>query len=772
MKIVEYAIRRYGPLPDTGKTKPADFNLIYGNNEAGKTLTIDALIKLLFGKVSKERDFYAINRVEETPDGYVVVADSENNHLKLTDRKYLTSVVELSAAEMSNIFVIRNSDLSIANEQNFYTAITERLTGLRTGYIETIKKVLLDHGKLTPKGSFRDIANEHLKSRIDASIKLIYTIDTLIQECRAQDIDQLEQDIISIDNRLKEIDDTISDMNNARLREQYEKGHRALRQLIDAQDAIRNVEQFNESDLQQWRDNQRDIDRLKEDREQSKILLEQNQKALRAVEHAVKQQNKDFDQLEEKKRRLDDTIRPLIKRYEEQLVNVPQYEMRKKFFSAAGIMTGLLLGISLIGMVIIPSVYWYISTALLFLIMLISGAVYYATTRRLADVSAEFQQLLVASGRYNLDAESLPRMEEKIETFENEYRQKQEELQERRSEINRLEYQVEQLEKDTIPELEKKIRVCEEAIDSIKDISGADSIEAYREKLHEKSRQQQLVQTQAALLKQVFGSGDDSIIDNIEYWQQEISDREQYRNKSPDRAYDEKELTRLKEEEASLNNQLVQLREQRGGIDEQMKDVERKVNKILQTGDEYIYCNTVGDLVSLQSILKQYVDENETSRTDVLAAIEIFNSIQEDEQKKVGELFGENRPVSDYYNRITGGRYVQVEYDQFVQSIVVVRSNGTRLGSNKLSGGAYDQLYFAIRLALGEELLQGEKGFFILDDPFIKSDTDRLQEQIGMLRFIASQGWQILFFSAKKEVLDALTNDIMQNEVQLIDYRR
>jgi len=81
-------------------------------------------------------------------------------------------------------------------------------------------------------------------------------------------------------------------------------------------------------------------------------------------------------------------------------------------------------------------------------------------------------------------------------------------------------------------------------------------------------------------------------------------------------------------------------------------------------------------------------------------------------------------------------------------------------------------LYFAIRLALGEELLQGDKGFFILDDPFIKSDIHRLGEQMKMLRDVSGRGWQIIYFSAKSEVLDELTNDINENRIQLIDYRR
>ena len=100
--------------------------------------------------------------------------------------------------------------------------------------------------------------------------------------------------------------------------------------------------------------------------------------------------------------------------------------------------------------------------------------------------------------------------------------------------------------------------------------------------------------------------------------------------------------------------------------------------------------------------------------------------------------------------------------------ILVKRKDGVILDAEKLSGGAYDQLYFSIRLALGEKLLKGGKGFFILDDPFIKADPDRLKSQIDMLKAIANKGWQILYFSAKGEVMEILRDDIDSNRVNYI----
>ena len=89
--------------------------------------------------------------------------------------------------------------------------------------------------------------------------------------------------------------------------------------------------------------------------------------------------------------------------------------------------------------------------------------------------------------------------------------------------------------------------------------------------------------------------------------------------------------------------------------------------------------------------------------------------------------------------------------------------------AEKLSGGAYDQLYLSIRLALGEKLLKGKKGFFIMDDPFIKADPDRLQRQIETLKKISELGWQIMYFSAKGEIKDALKEDIKRGAINYVE---
>ena len=64
--------------------------------------------------------------------------------------------------------------------------------------------------------------------------------------------------------------------------------------------------------------------------------------------------------------------------------------------------------------------------------------------------------------------------------------------------------------------------------------------------------------------------------------------------------------------------------------------------------------------------------------------------------------------------------------------------------------------------------MKGNTGFFILDDPFIKSDSKRLAKQVELLKKISNLGWQIIYFSSKNEIRNLLTNDIEAGKMNYI----
>jgi len=250
---------------------------------------------------------------------------------------------------------------------------------------------------------------------------------------------------------------------------------------------------------------------------------------------------------------------------------------------------------------------------------------------------------------------------------------------------------------------------------------------------------------------------------------QAVSHFSRYAAAAPGLKYDQKKVLKLNEEISGTEEKISGLQEKLSERSEELHSVEKELNNLINDEEEdRLACQTTLDLEMACRKLECWIKTREENRNAAMAALALFEDIEREEEQKVSSLFGAESSVSAYFHGITGGLYRAVHFDTTDDSIKIVRSNGLVLDARQLSGGAYDQLYFAIRLALGEKLLEGEKGFFILDDPFIKADPLRLDALLSMLFQICKVGWQILYFSSKGEIRQTLEDKITAGEVREI----
>lgn len=758
---------RYGPLPNTGRISLHNFNLFWGKNEDGKTLTIDALVKLLLGR--NVRDFERIDRVEENPEGYVIIEDDKGKEIKLPERGNLTKIADLTSSECRNIFVIRNSDLSIARESEFYTNVTDRLTGLRTEEISKIKGILREMGKITPTGMFRDIKDEKLKTRVEEAKKLIEKIESLSSEVKEKGFDELEEESVRLEEEIKRIKQEIKNFEDARKREKYEEGKKALDNLKKALEKLKDLNIYNEEDEQLWRDSEKDIKRYSKEKEKLLAELKEKERELKEISEKLSELEGNFQILEGRRKKLDEEIRPALKNYESKSIELVQQESKSKFFTPLGIISTILFGISLFGCIFSPSLLFYILTILFLILGGVSVIFKFQFVNNKAWLSREFERIRFELAKFKLDATDIEEILSNVQKFDDVYRKKNLELQEMKIKKENLEEKIKELRDKCIPEIEDKIEGTEKKINEIKIKSGKDSLEDYSKGLESKQEVEGLIKSQKSVLESHFGKKDEELEENILFWDEEIRKLEEYKDKAKDVKYNETTASKLEKKRQKLEQELETLKENMKSIQKEMEEVERKANEILRLEKEYLYCKTLVDLEAIKEKLQRFINENERNKDDVLELIEIFEEIEAEEKEKVSELFGKESPISRYFNEITDGLYEEVTFNQETGKIEVKRKDGVILEAEKLSGGAYDQLYLSIRLALGEKLLKDKKGFFIMDDPFIKADPDRLQRQIEMLRKISELGWQIIYFSAKGEIKEALKEDIKNGNINYVE---
>lgn len=766
MKIKEFSIIEYGPLPDRGRFALDDFNLFYGKNESGKTLTIDALLKILNGKNIIQ--FKNIDRVEEKPEGFIIITDEKGKDIKLKGPKNISNIVDLSFQEFNNLFIIRDSDLTLYSENDFYNNVTDRLLGLRINDIEDIANNLREIGKLTPTGKFRNIKDEKFEERVSGAESCIQIIKDLHNKIESEQFDELEEEELFYEEKLVEIRQQIENYENSRKREIYEKGIEALNELNKNKNQIKTLEIFSEKDKENWRDYERELNRNIENKKEFIADLDEYKKELIEINEKLSSKELEFQIPDKKNKILEEDIKPELKTYEIRRGDIAMQAERSKFFSYILIISSFLLGISLIGGMISSLLLGYI-LAILFTFLTL-GAVSYKLLylKNKAWLEGFIERLNLKLIKIGLSGKDFKVVYSNIQEFENNYEVKKTELQNLRKSKERLDEKLNELRDEKIPEIESKIEKFENRIIDLRDKSMVKTIKEYEEKLKIKQENENSYVNKKSILKSLFDFVGESDEDYISQWNSELINLEKYKEKGIGLKYKEEIINDLKEKKVQAEEDINTLNEIMNEMRKELLELERKVNSILEIKEDYLYCTTSNDLEKIREKLNHFITENNIKRDRILNIIDIFSEIKNEEKQKISKLLSKKSNVAEYFKEITNGVYTSVIFEMETGKIKVVRKDNQMIDIEKISGGTYDQLYFTIRLALGEQILQDKTGFFILDDPFLKADSERLPRQIEMLRKICNFGWQVLYFTSKDEIINALRNDIKSGYVNYI----
>lgn len=767
MKIKEFSILEYGPLPERGRISLTDFNLFYGKNESGKTLTIDALLKILSGREISQ--FQNINRVDEKPEGYIIILDEHDKPIKLKVSKNISDLIDLSFNEFNNLFVIRDSDLTLYQEEDFYNNVTDKLLGLRVKDIDNILNSLRDLGKLTQTGKFRNIKDEKFDDRINDAEDCVQKIEKLQKKIQDEQLDELEEQLLFYEEKLGNLDKKLENFENARKREIYEKGIEAFNILKENKKQIDTLEVFNELDREHWRDIERDLKASIEIKEQLRIELAENKNKLDDLKNQLKDKELEFQIPEKKNKILEDDIKPELRTYEIRRGEIAGQAERSKFFTYILIISFFLLSICLIGGLIRSLMIWYILASLF--AFLTGGSLFFKLIyiKNKAWLEGFIERTNLKLIKIELAGKNYKEVYINIQKFENEYDVKRTELENLRKSKERLEEKITDIKEKRFPEIEKKIENFENKILNLKNKSLVKTFQEYEENLRIKKENESSLFNKKSILDSLFEYTNNSYDDSIAHWTSELKNLEEYKEKGIDLKYKEEIITNLKERKSQIEENLNTLTDVMTELRNELIDLERKVNSILDIKEDYLHCMTSNDLKVIKERLKEFLNENYYKRDKILDIINIFSEIKNEEKEKISKLLSKKSNVAGYFKEITNGVYKSVIFEMETGKLKVLRKDDEMFEVEKLSGGTYDQLYFTIRIALGEQILQDKTGFFILDDPFIKADSERLQNQIDMLKKICEFGWQILYFTSKDEIVNSLKDDFGSGKVNYIE---
>lgn len=111
--------------------------------------------------------------------------------------------------------------------------------------------------------------------------------------------------------------------------------------------------------------------------------------------------------------------------------------------------------------------------------------------------------------------------------------------------------------------------------------------------------------------------------------------------------------------------------------------------------------------------------------------------------------------ASDYLERLTLGKYVNVWARLGEKELVIDDDRGTSFHVEHLSSGTREQLLLAVRMAMVREF--AERGIelpIVLDDLLVNFDQERTEAAVEALLDFAEEGRQILFFTCHLHLAD------------------
>lgn len=763
MRLTEIHVGRYGPIGRRTVELGRGVHVLYGPNEAGKTLFLDATLRLIEPDITGAMP--GLRRIDEEPHGYVRLSTGDGE-TQLDGSESLFAGTDVDPEHLANIFVVRESALSLlAEEHSFYTSLTEHIGELHTSALDLIEDELLERGRLTrsrrqlSSAEGRDEA-ERVRDRAEA---LREEIVTYVEEAESRGLDGLEGRLVATRARLDALEDEVEALDRAEALHR----HRRLEGRLDAFRAT--SEELEElSDLS--RDVLRDLHRRRDAvrAESGRIAswedeVGEHEERAAQLRERVEEKADELAPLEERERDVE-RVADRLREFQETtdpgsgLEDAERAALRTGVGLAGGgvLLQALSLGLGL----------GLDAVALAAAALGAAGLAGYGVLRRLRRrEEAERRALARDAADAGLEAEEPREIAAAIRTFRSRRQGIGERIEELEAEADDHRTRVDTLT-DQIEKSRGEIEEHEARIEEVLDDAGVGSVDDYEARL-ERKEELELERSAArqSLSESLREPDADDWREAVEAWREELEAivdgvaREEAADDYDPAAHREKSetLEELEREARELADRLDEHRDRIDRFDRRLRD-EVDAEPFLGARVE-LEARTTEGLRRLARELGELVRRIERDAEVSRVVLEVVDDLRAAEERKITDLFASDGPATDVFRRISDERYRSVRYDPDARSLLVSGPDGRELTPEQLSKGARDQMYLSARVGLASRLLGGDRGFFVLDDPLVAADRERLTAAFRVLRSLAEEGWQILYFTAKEEVRDAMVEE-------------
>lgn len=795
MKITRIESDGLGPLGPVDWS-PGDCEVIFDDNQQGKTTLIDIVINTLFKERMKlfesRYDSYEHCRVEVDLDGETQSFGEDGG----ADR--LSELLEWDMPELHRFLCIRASDLTLSRPlsskgpEEIWKALSSVMSGMNQDYLEGIQRNLRNKAGLTKKGKWSNRGSEGLRDRINSEVvpdleRAERAEDRLreLMECRREQREarsRREQ----FRSELSSIEDEFNTIERKRVRAELERADevlgeiRTLRHEIDDNYGDRITESFREP----WADTKEALssvnDKL-EDWQRARELQQQVESLNERIESVKGELNEAQEEFRAKKEQFLDTrrneIRSVYRTFsetrasKEQWLPVLEWSTPGMGLSGALLIVGtgigfiewipglIIAGSGLLGLVALGALIGYRRS--------LDGTLRECEDRvdeyitewpqfsdedpgtvleTLMDVSVEDVYPDLADR-----VESLKSDVQSLEGERNAHRQSLDELLDDlgASDPEGIEQQIESLKSES--------EDLQSELEEFRRKTGVPDFEEFMEKLEQRDKKETRIEQHMVKLRTLLDLDDD---ENLGVMRSTV---ERGLEDYSDVSVDGDDPEDLKQREEELAEQKKELETKLGEAEKKIESVEDTERSISSELSEIgIPFDQPEELFERKHEWEQELDEAVLDRLSATLCRTVIDRMEGDYLGEIERLLQPAEhgewSINELYQSVMGTEHeVTFNVDEMTFEI---ETGDEVIPESALSSGARSHLYFSCRLAVLHQLFPDDPGFIILDDPFLHYFPERKEKVIDQLERFTDAGWQILLFT-----VDPVARDLFEERL-------
>ena len=476
MHLASAAVDRYGPLSGCQPHFGDGVTVLSGSNEAGKTLYLEAVLRLLDPAVGDQMS--PPPRLSEEPTGRVVLERGGDRH-DCVGETALRDFTPVEPRHLQSVFVVRDSDLALPDDRGYYTSLVETLGEVHTSEIATIKSALKERGRLTDRRLNVSSDRSHHGAgdvRDDASA-LAEEIREYTATVEDEGLDDLDARRLRQTRKLRTARDRLEAQREAKAVAEHDRLAAQLETYRSTSARLADLEAFDRETLSDCREIRKDIERDREDREAAASAVESTEADVADLAESLGELEAREADLERRESAVEDA-RDALETYRDRQAAATGTERRlvlTKYATVAGLLGGGIAGVAGAATGLLSAV--ALGAALL-ATALASAVRYRRANRRLAASETARTSLLQTARDAGFDVESVEAVAPAIEAFESDLSQVRDDV--ARTDQRRRDAEGELADRRAeLADLQSQFRERERRLTDLLENAGVETIEEY-----------------------------------------------------------------------------------------------------------------------------------------------------------------------------------------------------------------------------------------------------------------------------------------------------